>query len=39
MIFICYSWRDAEIVHDVTKQLVGMGRDVWIDAEWAILEM
>lgn len=33
MIFICYSWRDAEVVHDVTKQLAGMGRDVWIDAE------
>ena len=33
MIFICYSWRDAEVVHDMTKQLAGMGRDVWIDAE------
>lgn len=33
MIFICYSWRDAEVVHYVTKQLSGMGRDVWIDAE------
>ena len=33
MIFICYSWLDAEVVHYVTKQLACMGRDVWIDSK------
>ena len=33
MIFMSYSWMDAEIVHRVKMRLASMGRDVWIDFE------
>ena len=33
MIFICYSWADAEIVHYLKRQLTYIGCDVWIDSE------
>ena len=33
MIFISYSWIDAEIVHHLKRQLTYVGRDVWIDFE------
>lgn len=33
MIFMSYSWMDAEIVHRVKRRLASRGRDVWIDFE------
>ena len=33
MIFICYSWADAEIVHYLKRQLTYMGCNAWIDSE------
>lgn len=33
MIFICYSWADAEIVHYLKRKLTYMGCDAWIDFE------
>ena len=33
MIFICYSWADAEIVHCLKRQLTYVGCNAWIDSE------
>ena len=33
MIFICYSWADAEIVHYLKRQLTYVGCNAWIDSE------
>lgn len=33
MIFICYSWADAETVHYLKRQLAAVGCAVWIDSE------